>query len=156
MNGTLLSPFAKCLPAVRHTWYVLPSGVDGMFSPSSLDAEMSYYIFSVAKLGWINCDIFVESEEKIDLLAEMPVSPNTQLKMVFRDINGVLKPIIKEDKYVFAQVPKGKQATIVGMRRENGRLLAAFKPLTIGEESIRDLKFSEITLNELKEKLDNI
>ena len=32
------------------------------------DAELNYYIFSVAKLGWINCDLFFESENNIDFI----------------------------------------------------------------------------------------
>ena len=119
-------------------------------------AEANYYIFSVSQLGWINCDRFINAEERIDLLANIPVSPDTKLKMAFSEFNGFLKPNIVEGKYVFSKIPKGQEATIVGIKNENGRLLAAFEKIIIGDEVIPDIKFSEVTLSDLKKKLEEI
>jgi len=120
------------------------------------DAELNFYIFSVSKLGWINCDRFREFEEKVDLLANTPVSPDIKLKLVFSNIDGVLKPSIKENQYNFAQVPKNQTATLVGIKNENGRISAAFKTLKITDQPIPNLKFQEMTLSELRSKLDRI
>lgn len=117
-------------------------------------AEMNYYIFSVSKLGWINCDRFIEFEEKVDLLVNTPVLPDLKLKMIFSEINGVLKPSIKNGKYVFTQIPKGQKATIVGIKQEDGNLLAAFEEIEINEDPIQDLSFVGITLSEFREKFD--
>ena len=120
------------------------------------DAEFNYYIFSVGKLGWINCDRFIEFEEKVDLLVNMNASPDIKLKMVFNEIDGVLKPKIKEGKYIFNQVPVGQKATIIGIKNTDNQLLAAIKEITINEKPIKDLKYSEITLRELRKILDEI
>lgn len=120
------------------------------------DAEVNYYIFSVSKLGWINCDRFIEFEEKVDLVTNTTVSPDVKLKLIFKEINGVLKPKIKEGKYVFNQIPTGQKATIVGIKNTNNELLFAFEEITINEKPIEGLKFSKITLSELRKKLDEI
>ncbi len=120
------------------------------------DAEFNYYIFSVGKLGWINCDIFVEFEEKVDLMVDMVESPELKLKLVFSEIDGVLKPDLQDGKYIFKQVPKGEKATIVGIKRADNEMLAAIEEISISENQIEDLNFSEITLSELKSKLNGI
>lgn len=123
----------------------------------SMDAaELNFYIFSVSKLGWINCDRFREFEDKVDLLANTPVSPDIKLKLVFNSINGVLKPSIKDNQYKFIQVPKNQAATLVGIKNENGRISAAFKTIAITDEPIQPLKFKAMTLSELRSKLDRI
>ncbi|MEZ4933325.1 MAG: hypothetical protein R2788_14545 [Saprospiraceae bacterium] len=120
------------------------------------EAEINFYIFSVGKLGWINCDRFIEFEEKVDLLVNMEESPDMKLKLVFSEIDGILKPQLKDGKYLFKQVPTGQKATIVGIKNTRNELLAAIEEITIGESPIQDLKFFEITLGELRNKLDEI
>ncbi len=120
------------------------------------EAEFNYYIFSVGKLGWINCDRFIEFEEKTDLLVNIHESQNTKLKLVFSEIDGVLKSHFKDGKYLFKQVPIGQKATIVGINNANNQLLVAIKEITIDENPIENLKFSRITLSELKRKLNDI
>lgn len=120
------------------------------------DAEMNYYIFSVGKLGWINCDRFIEFEEKVDLLVDLQEQPQLKLKMVFNTINGVLKPQVKDGKYLFRQVPLGQKATIVGIDNNGSKLLAAIKPITINKEPIKSLNFSTITLAELRTQLETL
>jgi hypothetical protein len=120
------------------------------------DAEMNYYVFSVSKLGWINCDRFIDEEETIDLLVDAPVEPQTKLKMAFGDIDGFLNASIVNGKYVFANVPKGRRVTIVGIKNDNGQFLTAFKDMTTTEQPITDLKFVETTLVDLRERLESI
>ena len=120
------------------------------------EAEVNFYIFSVGKLGWINCDRFIEFEEKVDLLVNMDDSPDIKLKLVFSEIDGVLKPQFKDGKCLFKQVPVGQKATIVGIENTDNKLLATIEEIIISESPIEDLKFSEITLRELRKKLDEI
>jgi hypothetical protein len=120
------------------------------------EAEINYYIFSVGKLGWINCDRFIEFEEKVDLLVNIEESSDMKLKLVFSEVDGVLKPQFKDGKYLFKQVPVGQKATIVGIKNTDNELLAVIEEITISESPIGNLKFSEITLGELRNKLDEI
>lgn len=116
------------------------------------DAELNYYIFSVSKLGWINCDRFMEFEEKVDLIVEAPA--DSELKMVFSEFEGILKPKIMDGTFIFKNIPVGQNATIVGIDNSSNGLLAAFQPITIDDKPISKLHFSEITLKELKNELN--
>lgn len=120
------------------------------------DAELSYYMFSVSKLGWINCDRFIDTEETIDLLAQTPVNPGTKLKMVFSDIDGVLIAVVNDGKYTFSKVPVGRQVTIIGIKNDNGQFSTAFKEITISDKPLDVLTFEETTLANLREKLEKI
>ncbi len=120
------------------------------------DAELNYYIFSVSKLGWINCDRFIDTEENINMLVQTPVDANTKIKMAFSDIDGVLMADIIDGKYVFSNVPKGREVTIIGIRNDNGLFSTAFKETTITDRPLDYLSFTEITLAHLREKLEKI
>ncbi|MDF2456553.1 MAG: hypothetical protein K0R51_2546 [Cytophagaceae bacterium] len=120
------------------------------------DAELNYYIFSVGKLGWINCDRFIESTELTDLLVETPVNKDTQIKMVFKDINGVLMATAFKGKSSFSKVPVGKLVTLIGIKKMNGKLETAFQEVTISKQPVAALTFKETTLSQLKEDLEKM
>ncbi len=117
------------------------------------DAELEFYVFSVTKLGWINCDRFLNTKDTVNFIVETPYNADTQLKLIFKDINGVMKAENKDGKYCFFRVPKGKQATVFGIKHLQGKFFAAFAETTLADKPISELKFQETTLNELKEQL---
>tara|TARA_Y100001934_G_C12319001_1_gene759084 strand:- start:465 stop:1856 length:1392 start_codon:yes stop_codon:yes gene_type:complete len=120
------------------------------------DAEMNYYVFSVSKLGWINCDRFIDSEETVDLVAQIPVDSKTKLKLAFSDIDGVLKANIIDNKYVFNKVPIGRKVTIIGIKNDNGQFMTAFEERTITNDPIEGLNFTPTTLADLRKELEKI
>ncbi len=120
------------------------------------DAEVNYYVFSVSKLGWINCDIFWEETDKADIVVDVPVTPSTQLTMSFADIKSMLKAEVRDGKYVFPNVPSGKWVTVMGIRNEEGEFAAAFVKGTTGKDNLQGLEFKETTLGELREKLERL
>ena len=120
------------------------------------NAELEYYIFSVAKLGWINCDRFLESEKTIDYIVQSPTSTDTKIKMVFNDIDGVLMAKTVDGKYVFSKVPFGRQVTIVAIKNTNGKFQTSFQNMTITDKPLVNLAFKETTLAELKQELEKL
>lgn len=120
------------------------------------DAELEYYIFSVAKLGWINCDRFWDANNPVDFVVQAPVDQDTKVKLVFSAIDGVLMPNIVDGKYVFSKVPMGGEATIVALNNSGGNLQAAFRKVTISDKPVQDLAFKEMTMAELKEELGKL
>ncbi len=120
------------------------------------DAELEYYIFSVAKLGWINCDRFLESEKTVDYYVQTPIDKDTKIKMVFKDIDGVLMARPAEGKFIFSKVPIGRQVTIVAIKNANGQFQTAFQDVTISDKPLEILTFKEMTLNELKQQLEKL
>jgi hypothetical protein len=118
-------------------------------------AELEYYIFSVANLGWINCDRFLESEKTVDYLVKTP-EKDTKIKMVFKDIDGVLMANHIDGKFVFSKVPVGRQVTIVSIKNNDGQFLTAFQEVTISEKPLETIAFKETTLTELKQQLEKL
>lgn len=123
---------------------------------SMASAELEYYIFSVAKLGWINCDRFWNANDPINFVVDAPLSGDTKIKLVFNDINGVLMADIVDGKYVFSKVPAGSEATILAINTADGNLQAAIQQVTISEQPFQDLAFEEMTLEELKKELEKL
>lgn len=119
------------------------------------NAELEYYIFSVAKLGWINCDRFLETEKNIDFFVKNQ-DKDIRIKMVFKDIDGVLMAKSTDGKFVFSNVPVGKQVTIVAFKNTNGQFLSAFQELTISDKPLETLVFKETTLTELRQQLEKL
>jgi hypothetical protein len=120
------------------------------------DAELNYFVFSVSKLGWINCDRFINSLKNVNLIANIPVNPNTTLKLAFSNINGVLKANIIDNQYIFSNVPEGKEATIIAIKNDEGKFSTAFKTIIIDNKPITDLKLAQTTLSELRAQLEDI
>lgn len=120
------------------------------------DAELEYYIFSVGKLGWINCDYFLEENQTIDYVVKTPENPNTKLKMVFTSINSVLMAEAVNGIYQFKGVPMGRVATIVAIKNTNGKFETAFQEVTISNNPLSNLEFKETTLTELREELEKL
>ena len=120
---------------------------------SMADAELNFYIFSVSKLGWINCDRFIDVQKTVDLMVETPVDIHTKVKMVFSDIDAMLPASIIDGKYVFSGVPAGKKVTIFAIKNKDGQLTTAFNDITVSNKPVKDLVFSETTLGALRVKL---
>lgn len=119
------------------------------------NAELEYYIFSVAKLGWINCDRFLESTKTVDYFVQTE-EKDTKIKMVFKDIDGVLMANPIDGKFVFSKVPIGRQVTIVAIKNTNGQFQTAFQEVTISDKPMETLAFKETTLTELKQQLEKL
>jgi hypothetical protein len=119
-------------------------------------AELEFYIFSISKLGWINCDRFLKFEEKIDLMVNIDASPDLKLKLSFSEFDGFLKPTIIDGKYLFRQVPVGENSTLVGINTTDNELTVAIKEITISNQPIEELLFAKTTLGELRLKLESL
>jgi hypothetical protein len=120
------------------------------------DAELEYYVFSVANLGWINCDRFIEPNDPVDFIVKAPADNNTKVKLVFSDLNGVLRANVVDGNYVFSKVPKGTAATVFAVRNDAGNLLASFQKVTIDDTPFQGLALEAMTLAELKQELEKL
>lgn len=120
------------------------------------DAELNYYVFSISKLGWINCDRFYEEENTIDYIVKAPYDKDTQIKMIFKDIKGILIAKNKNENYSFENVPIDKPVIIFGIKNKNGILMTSFTETKITAKPLENLVFKETTLAELKQELEKL
>jgi hypothetical protein len=119
-------------------------------------AELDYYVFSVSKLGWINCDRFLDAAKTTDFIVQSAGNEGAKLKMVFSDVDGVLMPVFSNGNYVFSNVPIGSQVTIIAIKNTGGQLQTAFQNVTINEKPLQNLTYKETTLAELKKELGKL
>jgi hypothetical protein len=117
---------------------------------------LNYFIFSVVKLGWINCDRFLESEKKVDYIVQTPSTKDTKIKMVFKDIDGVLMAEAADGKFIFSNVPVGKPVTIFAIKNSDGQFQTALHEVTITDKPLETLAFKETTLTDLRKQLEKL
>ncbi|WP_338792264.1 hypothetical protein [Bernardetia sp. MNP-M8] len=113
-------------------------------------ATLETYIMRVSDMGWINCDRFysVPDDEKVDLL----VNSSSPVRIIFNNINSVMKGDNREGKNIFASIPKDESITVFGIRKKEDKLFMALKNTKVSTDPI-DLEYKEVTFEEMQKAL---
>jgi hypothetical protein len=120
-------------------------------------AEIGLYIFSTSKLGWINCDRFYNSPNtRIDFYVDCGDYTEIDIKIVFHSFKGILdnfayKPISK-----FKNIPDNEAITVVVIKKINNENLISLTESNTNLGSINNLAFEKVTMDELKQKLEQL
>ncbi|WP_375561170.1 hypothetical protein ACE193_01030 [Bernardetia sp. OM2101] len=111
------------------------------------------YVFQTMDLGWINCDRFygVPNTQKVNLL----VNSHTPVRVIFNDINAVMRGTQTGKYNTFSSIPKGERITIFGVRKKGEKLFMAFEKVRVGKNPV-DLVYRETTLEEIEKTLANL
>jgi len=113
---------------------------------------LSSYIFNLTKLGWINCDKYLNEETK-DLIVN--VGENTNRVQFYLVYNGAVSiipcSVIDSTTVQFKSVPKGSSSIILALAIKNENLFFNSKLFESTTNSINFPKLNEITREELKE-----
>jgi hypothetical protein len=117
---------------------------------------MDYYMFSVTKMGWINCDRFwdINEEQKTDFFVTTQSPKETKIQIVFKDINSIMTGIYKDEKFVFENVPLGRQVKVIGISYLNGKPTMGVSETTIDKDGFELNAFKEFTLDDLEKELN--
>ena len=120
-------------------------------------AELQYYIFDSRKLGWMNCDRFINpSSERINYIVKVPKSKNVFTKLIFTEYNTVMTGNEKRGKFIFEDLPINESVKIVVLDEKRGKPLMKIVDSKITKEPLEVKNLTEYTLEELKEKLKEI
>lgn len=108
------------------TWlFEAAIGVD-----STMGEPQKEYLFPITKLGWINCDRFIEIKEKIDLSIELKKFAQPYGYLVFKSINSVMPVYFDEKgKGVVRYLPKDYNIEVVVLDKIKGDIMWAKKTL---------------------------
>lgn len=130
----------------------------GNGSSRSLDiAELQYYIFDSKKLGWMNCDRFINAtKEKVNFTVRVPKSNNVFAKIVFSNYKTVMTGDEGNNKFVFNNLPLGEPLKIIVLDQQNGSPLLKIVDTIVQREPIRVDGLQEYTLTDLKVKLKEL
>ena len=118
-------------------------------------AELDFYMFSVTKLGWINCDYFWESKaEKIDFVVKTKDIKDTKVELVFKDAKSIMEGIKLNDGYVFRNVPVREKARILGISYKNGKPMMCTLETSISKNPVTLTGFKEFSMEQLSAELN--
>ncbi len=120
-------------------------------------SDISRYILSTSKLGWINCDRFYrDNNPKIDYFVNVGNSKHIDIKVVFNSINSVLTGYTKDNKYYFNNVPTGHKVTLVALKYENDQYYLSIKQTQIKKGGEPELTFEPVTMAKLKTEMEKL
>ena len=112
------------------------------------------------KLGWINCDAFVNEGPTTELLVDLQKpTDSTYVRLIFLDMKSILPGYFtnsENSKALFKDIPKGKETNLlvyklIGKTHINW----AIADIETGEDTfISDLKYQTSTKDEFKKIVD--
>jgi hypothetical protein len=118
------------------------------------DVELNYYVFSVTRLGWINCDHFWEKPgEKIDYMVRVDPGSHPNVKLVFEAEKSIMEGELTGDQYIFHQVPRDLSAKIVAIQFSGSKPLLAVAMTKIGPKPFDKLDYKEFTIADLEKQV---
>jgi TonB family protein len=128
---------------------------DSVLQKSSASV-VSHYILSSSKLGWINCDRFIDKKPRTKFRVLVGDEKNSDVKMIFRNYKSVLPGYYVDGYYQFDNVPVGEPITIIAIRAQNDGLMLAISKTTINKSIYSALDFKPVTVEMLKDEMRKI
>ncbi|MDF2455401.1 MAG: hypothetical protein K0R51_1394 [Cytophagaceae bacterium] len=128
-------------------------------SVSTFYEDASKYIFSVTKLGWINCDRFysIPNKTKIDVsFTNRGEMDQTTAYLVFKNINSVARFYERSSDGVLrsGEIPIGETVTIVAFSLKNGKEHFGLKEITTSENLNVVIDLTEGSEDEIRTALE--
>ncbi len=127
---------------------------DTNFNKSSVE-QINYYIFNTLSLGLINCDWYVfRNKPKTNQKVIVNGLGSISAHIIFSDYNVVLSGVKFDDGFIFSGVPAKENINILVIKRIGEKVFYAVEKTTVSSHAVKITDFSEITFEDLKEKLN--
>lgn len=118
-----------------------------------------FYCFPLLKDGWVNADLFYDSEDYLTLTFVLPSQDiKTTYCMVFQGFNGIISGKINQlGELVFDQVPKGEKGEIIGIGIDGAKIYLSIDIVENNKDTFNQLSRLEIVSEvELDKKLSHL
>lgn len=120
-------------------------------------ADISQYIFSTSKLGWINCDRFYNSPKpRTDLYVDCGHYTELDIKLVFHSFKAILDNFPSKTASKFQNIPGDEAITVVVVKKINDDTFISLTESNTNLGSINNLAFEKVTMEKLKQKLEQL
>jgi hypothetical protein len=120
-------------------------------------SELNYFVLSASKLGWINCDRFLNSpEDKIELLVNSDNVNNLKAFVVFKGINSIMNGTSSNGKIIFNNIPIGQSIRVIGLNNQEGKPTMCVLETTVDDKEIQLSNFSEFSIDQLETELNRV
>lgn len=125
--------------------------------------EKVYSAVNINSFGWINCDRFLEIQNKTDLLVNFNPTDSissANIYLVFKDINSVMQSYYfssNEKTYNegFSNIPVGYKVRLVAYTIKDEKVLSFASDITVKDKQTLTLTMKETSDVELKKLLNN-
>jgi len=115
-------------------------------------ADVGYYGFSTAYVGWINCDRFRNFNPLIVMNTPLKVNEERFMTLVFKDDKSLFPAGRVGTKYAFLRVPEGIPVYYVVIETKKDKVLLSIVNTKISANA-PEVEFEEIELSSLKGRL---
>ena len=115
--------------------------------------DITRYLFNASKLGWINCDRFINSKKtKIKFKIKVGKETDIDVKIIFKNFKAVLPGKFEKENYIFSNVPIDEPVIIYAIKYEGGQYYMALQDAIISSKNT-SLIFEKVSLSRLKESI---
>jgi hypothetical protein len=123
--------------------------------------ELDNYVFAINKLGWINCDRFLDmpDDQKTDFIVNSNENIEQKIRLIFEGVDGertILNGDTKAGKTIFKNVPLGQKITVLGIGLKNGTPILAKSKTKISKSAFTLSNYKELDIVELESVLNKI
>ncbi|MFT5819050.1 MAG: hypothetical protein ACI8ZM_000272 [Crocinitomix sp.] len=116
--------------------------------------ELNYYIFNTVKLGWLNCDHFVDDPSpKVDMSLNLDEPENLMIKFIYKDLKSIITPTYKDGINHFKGIPEGKDITLIIIKTVKKKVQLSITEHITSQGELKGVSFKDYTMEELKNEL---
>ncbi len=119
--------------------------------------EVNRYLFSTTRLGWLNCDRFLDENKNLtDLIILNENQDNTIVNVIFHRFKSLINGNIESVKIVFRNIPEGEKVTIVAIKAADSKILYSVTETAVTEKIEVTLDFQQVTLELMKKEMEKL
>lgn len=123
--------------------------------------ELDNYVFAITRLGWINCDRFLDlpAEQKTDFVVKSTEKSDQKIRLIFENNGGertIMNGETKDGKTIFKNVPIDQKITVLGIGLNNGNPTLAKSKTKISNSPFILNNAKEMDIAELENELNRI
>jgi hypothetical protein len=117
--------------------------------------ELENFVLSAGRLGWINCDRFLNTDTAlVNFAVKIPVAGENRTYLVFEKLNSIMSGAKEGKNVVFKNIPPGQEVKIISIKYENNKPMMSITHTKTSAEAITLTNFKEFTLVQLANELN--
>ncbi len=123
------------------------------------ESGLQRYFFNLTSLGWANCDMFYEEEERVQVLANIPESgPSAKVMLLPDNRRSVIPYGYREGgTWVNPGIPRNLSYQVIAYQVREGQLVMAYKQVGAAQAEVAEpLEYQPIAVSDLRTRLAEI
>lgn len=111
--------------------------------------NLGKYTMSVSRLGWINCDRFINVKEEDKKELALKADSNTKYYVVFKDMKSMLRPLRIKNEVSFSGIPINQEIAVLGIKLKNKKPFIFYKEMKLKDDRHLIPKFKSSSIDEI-------